>query len=136
MRETTELQRRAPSDPQQYWFANHRFHRLMWRASGNRELELAMQSIYRKLEAVVSVVDDEPLSVRADLHDATLDAIVRGDHQLIEEVMDAHFAHLERLCEEKYGRARVRSIPPFLLGAGGERSLAGRKTGPRSDLQD
>lgn len=115
MRETIELQRTAGQDPEQYWLSNSRFHRQMWRASGNRELELAMRSIYRRLHAVVSVVDDEPLSVRVDLHEATLAAIMRGDPEEIEDVMDDHFAHLERLCEATYGRARLRKIPSFLI---------------------
>ena len=115
MRETIELQRSAPTDSQQYWLSNARFHRQLWRASGNRELELAMRSIYRRLQAVVSVVDDEPLSVRIDLHEATLAAVIRGDPDEIEDVMDDHFAHLERLCEITYGRARIRRIPSFLV---------------------
>jgi GntR family transcriptional regulator, transcriptional repressor for pyruvate dehydrogenase complex len=115
MRETLALQRATPVESQQYWLSNARFHRQMWRASGNRELELAMRSIYRKLQAVVSVVDDEPISVRLDLHDATLAAIMRGDPDEIEDVMDDHFAHLERLCEITYGRARIRRVPAFLI---------------------
>jgi DNA-binding FadR family transcriptional regulator len=114
MRETIELQRTAPIDSQQYWLSNARFHRQLWRASGNRELELAMRSIYRKLQAVVSVVD-EPLSVRIDLHEATLAAVMGGNLDEIDAVMDDHFAHLERLCEITYGRARIRTIPSFLI---------------------
>ena len=115
MRDTLELQRAAPTDSQQYWLSNARFHRQLWRASGNRELELAMRSIYRKLQAVVSVVDDEPISVRLDIHDATLAAVMRGDPDEIEDVMDDHFAHLERLCEITYGRTCIRRIPSFLI---------------------
>ncbi len=115
MRETIELQRAATPESQQYWLSNARFHRQLWRASGNLELELAMRSIYRRLQAVVSVVDDKPLSVRIDLHESTLAAIMRGDPEEIEDVMDDHFAHLERLCEATYGRARLRRIPSFLI---------------------
>ena len=87
----------------------------MWRASGNRELELAMRSIYRKLQAVVSVVDDEPISVRLDIHDRRSPPSWEATPTRSRPLMDDHFAHLERLCEITYGRARIRHIPAFLI---------------------
>jgi DNA-binding GntR family transcriptional regulator len=82
-----------------------------------------MRSIYRHLSGPFHAAleqdetSDSP-SVGIDLHEETLHAIMRGQPDEVEEVMDRHLAYLERRCEVAYGRARIPGIPDFLLGSG------------------
>jgi DNA-binding FadR family transcriptional regulator len=127
MRETIELQRANQDDRWRVNQANAIFHRQLWRAGGNPELEAAMRSIYRRLSGVffAALEQDETsdsTSVGIDLHEETLEAIMRGRPEEAEEVMDHHLAYLERRCEAAYGRARLPHIPDFLVGREGEAS--------------
>jgi DNA-binding FadR family transcriptional regulator len=125
MRETIELQRANQNDRWRVNQANAIFHRQLWRAGGNPELEAAMRSIYRRLSGafLAALEQDETsdsTSVGIDLHEETLEAIMRGRPEDAEEVMDRHLAYLERRCEAAYGRARVPHIPAFLVGPDGD----------------
>lgn len=123
MAETIQLQRENAHDGERLSKANARFHRQLWRAGANEELELSMRSIYRRLggafeTALQRDVDAHDAGVGIDLHDETLDAIRRGDSEQIALVMDRHLAYLETRCEAVHGRARIRQVPAFLIGAG------------------
>jgi GntR family transcriptional regulator, transcriptional repressor for pyruvate dehydrogenase complex len=122
MGETVQLQRENQHDRWRLNQGNAIFHRQMWRAARNPELESAMRSIYRRLSAAFfdALEQDEAShesSVGIDLHEETLEAIMSGRPELTDEVMDRHLAYLERRCEVAYGRARIPGIPGFLLSA-------------------
>jgi GntR family transcriptional regulator, transcriptional repressor for pyruvate dehydrogenase complex len=123
MDETIELQRANQHDRWRLNEGNALFHRQLWRAGRNHELESAMRSIYRHLSGPFHAAleqdetSDSP-SIGIDLHEETLQAIMRGQPDEVEEVMDRHLAYLERRCEVAYGRARIPGIPDFLLGSG------------------
>ncbi|MGN6169405.1 MAG: FadR/GntR family transcriptional regulator [Solirubrobacteraceae bacterium] len=121
MRRTIELQSANQSDPMKVNQGNAIFHRQLWRAARNPELETAMRSIYRRLSGVLlTALEDEP-SAYAEatiaLHYETLEAIGSGRPDLTEEVMDRHLSFLEDRCEIVYGRARIPVLPDFLVGS-------------------
>lgn len=120
MRQTIELQSKNQHDRWKARQGNAIFHRQLWRASRNPELESAMRSIYRRLSgAFIEALDQDESSDSADagiqLHIETLEAIMSGRTDLTEEVMDRHLAYLERRCERAFGRARIPDIPSFLV---------------------
>jgi GntR family transcriptional regulator, transcriptional repressor for pyruvate dehydrogenase complex len=117
MRETILLQRSTHGDYDKGRQANARFHRQLWRAAGNPELEETMRSIYRKLDSVFETLltADKPASAGINIHEATLEAVMRGNAEEIEAVMDDHLAHVEQLAEAHLGRARIRRVPDFLI---------------------
>jgi DNA-binding FadR family transcriptional regulator len=120
MRESIELLRANQEDGLRVVESNAIFHRRLWRASRNPELERAMQSIYRGLSSAFSFLlrEDRPREVAASLqhHEETLRAIMGGHSAEIEEAMSAHLADLERCCEELRGRALYPELPGFLSG--------------------
>jgi DNA-binding FadR family transcriptional regulator len=123
MRRTIERQREHSRDSWKVSQGNAIFHRQLWRAARNPELESAMRSIYRRLspafvEAITQDSTSEEPEEGIDLHRETLEAIRRGRADVIEEVMDRHMAYLECRCENAFGRGRVPEIPAFLRGAG------------------
>ena len=124
MRETIELQRAIQGDAWRMAEGNVIFHRQLWRAAHNPELEAAMRSIYRRLSGAFRWVtpDDEPSAERTSiaLHEETLEAVMRGRADDVVKVMDRHLSWLERRCEAELGRARIPEIPQFLLGDGSE----------------
>lgn len=118
MENTIAFQRANSDDEGRLSQGNAIFHRQLWRAAGNRELESAMRSIYRALAVPFAAAlqqDESPLT-GIELHEETLHALRLGDSQLIEEVMDRHLAYLEQRCEVAFGRSRIRGIPQFLTG--------------------
>jgi GntR family transcriptional repressor for pyruvate dehydrogenase complex len=120
MRETIELQTANRQDRWKVNQGNVIFHRQLWRAARNPELEAAMRSIYRRLSgAFFSALEQDETSGSTDhaigLHVSTLDAVMSGRPDLTEEAMDQHLAYLENRCEVAFGRARVPEIPGFLL---------------------
>jgi GntR family transcriptional regulator, transcriptional repressor for pyruvate dehydrogenase complex len=124
MRQTIELQMTHQHDKWKARQGNAIFHRQLWRASRNPELEAAMRSIYRRLSpAFIAALDQDESSesecVAIDLHRETLEAIMSGRTDLTEEVMDRHLAYLERRCEQAFGRARIPDIPGFLVASHG-----------------
>jgi GntR family transcriptional regulator, transcriptional repressor for pyruvate dehydrogenase complex len=124
MRQTIELQSTNQHDRWKARQGNAIFHRQLWRASRNPELESAMRSIYRRLSgAFMAALDQDESSdsagVGIKLHLETLEAIMSGRPELVEEVMDRHLAYLERRCELALGRARIPDIPGFLAPSHG-----------------
>ncbi len=123
MRATIELQRANEHDRLRQVLGNARFHRQLWRAARNEELEGSMRSIYQHLGSAFEAALDEDAAtasegVGIDLHEETLAALMRGASDEIEAVMDRHLAYLEARCERHYGRARIRALPGFLTGRG------------------
>jgi GntR family transcriptional repressor for pyruvate dehydrogenase complex len=118
MQETIALQRANQHDRVRVNQGNLRFHRQMWRAGGNDQLEATLRVIYRKLNVPFDVAlrDDARSQRGIDLHVETLDAIMLGDSAKIAETMDRHLAYLEELCEQVFRRPRLRQVPAFLLG--------------------
>jgi len=122
MRQTIDLQMAHQHDRWKARQGNAIFHRQLWRASRNPELEAAMRSIYRQLSpAFIAALDQDESSdsecVGIELHRETLEAIMSGRTDLTEEVMDRHLAYLERRCERAFGRARIPDIPGFLVAS-------------------
>jgi GntR family transcriptional regulator, transcriptional repressor for pyruvate dehydrogenase complex len=120
MRRTIELQSANQHDRLRLNQGNVIFHRQLWRAARNPELEAAMRSIYRRLSGVffAALEQDESTDATSEaiaLHYDTLEAIMSGRADLTDEVMDRHLAYLERRCEAFYGRARIPQLPDFLL---------------------
>lgn len=97
------------------------FHRVMWRAAGNSHLEALMRSLYPKLSLPLDMAQRTASDVvdAIALHEATLNALRRGDSEEIEAVMDDHLAYLERISEDALGRPRLRSLPDFLTSGNG-----------------
>jgi DNA-binding FadR family transcriptional regulator len=118
---TIELQRDHDRDWWRVTQGNVLYHRLIWRAARNPELEKAMRSIYRKLSRPLYEVlrrdqDFKATDESIRLHEETLEAIMRGEPAAIDKVMDRHLQYLEHRCEAMFGRARLPTIPPFLIG--------------------
>src|SRR5262249_47267561 len=92
IRETIDLQRASRDDWWRLTQGNVLHHRLLWRAARNSELEAAMRSIYRSLSGPLYTVlrSDEDSAATEEsitLHVETLEAVMRGDHDAIEDVM-------------------------------------------------
>jgi DNA-binding FadR family transcriptional regulator len=123
IRGTIDLQRAHQSDWWQITQGNVLYHRLLWRAARNPQLESAMRAIYRQLSGplyhVISHDRDSAATAESiDLHVETLEAVMRGDHDVIDEVMDRHLQYLEGRCEAMFGRVRFPTVPEFLTGRG------------------
>jgi DNA-binding FadR family transcriptional regulator len=120
MQNTIDLQYANREDRWKVNEGNTIFHRQLWRAAANPELEAAMRLIYRRLSGVffdALVQDDTSDAPDAAivLHEETLQAIASGNAEATAEVMDRHLAYLERRCEAAFGRARIPDLPDFLL---------------------
>jgi GntR family transcriptional repressor for pyruvate dehydrogenase complex len=131
MAETIELQRANQDDAWRMAEGNVIFHRQLWRAAHNPDLEAAMRAIYRRLSgAFLRTLSGEGRAEAArssiGSHEETLEVVMRGRPDDVEEVMDRHLAWLERSCEAALGRARIPEMPRFLIGLEGERA-AGRR---------
>ena len=125
MGETIELQRANLHDAWRMAEGNVIFHRQLWRAAHNPELEAAMRSVYSRLSgAFLKALSggDQPDAASASLgsHEETLQAVMRGQPAEVEEVMDRHLAWFECSCEAFLGRARIREMPRFLVGSSRE----------------
>lgn len=116
MRQSIELQWRHRDDRRKVSQMNARFHRLMWRAADNETLEAMIKLVYRRLAVAFDMTVRNPTDTGAsiDLHERTLEALMRGDAAEIAEAMDEHLAYLENICESVLGRRRVREVPDFL----------------------
>jgi GntR family transcriptional repressor for pyruvate dehydrogenase complex len=127
MAETIELQRANQDDAWRMAEGNVIFHRQLWRAAHNPDLEAAMRAIYRRLSgAFLRKLSGEGRAEAArssiGSHEETLEVVMRGRPDDVEEVMDRHLAWLERSCEAALGRARIPEMPRFLIGLEGERA--------------
>ena len=121
MAETIELQRHNRHDSWRMAEGNVIFHRQLWRAAHNPDLEAAMRSIYRRLSGAFlrAMSGEHPVEAAQsslDSHVETLEAVMRGRPDEVEQVMDRHLGWLERSCEASLGRARIPEMPRFLVG--------------------
>jgi DNA-binding FadR family transcriptional regulator len=122
MRETIDLQQANQGDAWRITEGNVIFHRQLWHAAHNPDLEGAMRSIYRRLSgAFVFAVSGDGLQDAATSliasHVETLEAVMRGRAEDVDDVMDRHLAWLEHACEAALGRARIPELPSFLVGS-------------------
>lgn len=87
--------------------AEGRFHRRLWRLADNRPLELAIQSVFGRLDVVLDVAMRTSADVEASLavHRLTLQAIRSGDRERVLAAMDEHLELLESLYEDTTGRS-------------------------------
>jgi GntR family transcriptional regulator, transcriptional repressor for pyruvate dehydrogenase complex len=119
MRNAIDLQWKHRDDRRKVSQLNFLFHRQMWRAAANETLEGAMKLIYRQLDIALDMTirtpPDTKLSI--EIHERTLEALMRGGSEEIAEAMDEHMGYLEMICESVVGRRRLRSIPEFLQSA-------------------
>ena len=101
--------------------ADIRFHRQMWRMAGNSELEGMMATIIDKLGTALDMAmrTEADQTAAVTIHERTLSALMGGDVDRIDRVMDEHMAYLEDICEDVLGRKRLREVPAFLRTAGG-----------------
>ena len=116
MQRTIELQKQHRDDRSKVIQLNARFHRTMWRAARNETLEAAMKVIFRQLEfgLDMSVRTPGDTTESIEIHERTLQALMRGNTKDIAAVMDEHMSYLETISESVLGRRRLRSIPDFL----------------------
>jgi DNA-binding FadR family transcriptional regulator len=109
--------------------ADVRFHRAMWRAARNPTLEHMLVSLFPR---IIDVALDMAWGTAADkahaveVHERTLAALKRADSEALDEVMDAHMAVLETICEDVFARKAMRDLPPHLRGAA---AIAARRPG-------
>jgi GntR family transcriptional regulator, transcriptional repressor for pyruvate dehydrogenase complex len=117
MRETLALQKAHLSDRPKAIQAELMFHRQMWHAAGNAELEAMLARLFRRMSTVL----DMAMRTQADqqsaleLNQATLEVIARADSREVNTAMGEHMAYLERIVEETFGRSRIRHMPDFLI---------------------
>ncbi len=117
MQRTIDLQRECPDDRERFIQLDHRFHLAIARATQNATVVSLMRSLLRSLEIARDMAirgPHEPERAIA-IHEHTLQAIMGGDSDVIEAAMDEHLSFLERIWEKESGRARLRTIPDFLL---------------------
>jgi GntR family transcriptional regulator, transcriptional repressor for pyruvate dehydrogenase complex len=120
MRDALELQEEHLDDRFKAFQAELHFHRLLWQAASNHQLERTLVHLFR----LMSTALDTALRTPADKSDAVvlnrelLDAVERGHLQAVEVAMDRHLSYLERTVEESFGRKRIRATPQFLVAGG------------------
>lgn len=97
--------------------AESRFHRVMWRAAGNRDLERMMLGLERELRHVRewALTSADDYSAVPELHTATLLALRDGDQGAIEAEMGRHLTHLEVTAQRLLRQRVQRPIPDFLV---------------------
>ncbi|MGI8571468.1 MAG: FadR/GntR family transcriptional regulator [Solirubrobacteraceae bacterium] len=121
MRAALSLQTEHLSDRPKAIQAELMFHRRMWEAAGNAELESMLSRLFRRMTTVLDMAmrteDDQQRAIV--LNRATLEAIGRGRPEEIDAVMDQHMAYLEHIVEDTFGRSRIRPVPSFLVGPSG-----------------
>lgn len=120
MRAVLALQADHLSDRPKAIQAELMFHRQMWHAAGNAELEAMLSRLFRRMSTVLDMAmrTDSDQQRAVELNQATLEVIGRGNSDEIDAVMDEHMSYLERIVEETFGHSRIRPIPAFLVGRG------------------
>jgi GntR family transcriptional repressor for pyruvate dehydrogenase complex len=100
MRESIlQLERRTEADAEMRLHFDHFFHYAMGRAARNDVLAYYQHQILEGITVILHdyfVLEEDPAAV-ADLHARTLEAIASRDRRAIDDVMDEHLAHLERV---------------------------------------
>jgi len=119
MRASIELQREHINEPLKAGQAESLWHRIMWQAAGNVTLEETMVMLFAKLEPAreALVGRSEHMEATVDVHERTLEALMRGGGEDIDSAMDEHLAYTERKIEESLGRRFARRLPEFLAPA-------------------
>jgi DNA-binding FadR family transcriptional regulator len=116
MQRSIDLQWEHRDDRRKVIQLNALFHRMTWRAAQNETLEQAMKLIYAELEVALDMTVRTPSDTTRsiEIHERTLEALKRGEPGELADVMDEHMSYLETICEEVFGRRRVRATPDFL----------------------
>lgn len=118
LRETIDLMEAAVGDYERFHQLDVRFHLTIARSTRNPTLIRLARVLLEQMAAVRRLVLSGPAhdpATAVGLHRRTLAAIMAGDYAAIEDAMDEHLGYLERAWEEETGRARLRTIPAFLL---------------------
>lgn len=120
LRRCIELEAAQMGDWSRMVEADIRFHRQMWRMAGNAELEGMMGTIIDKLATALDMAmrTESDKTTAVAIHERTVAALMGGNVEHIDRVMDEHMAYLEDICEDVLGRKRVREVPSFLRAAG------------------
>jgi GntR family transcriptional regulator, transcriptional repressor for pyruvate dehydrogenase complex len=113
MRLTIEIQRGCVDEPRRFTEIDLRFHLAIARATRNDVLVGIMRSILSRIAIARDMLQRAPGDAEAsiDLHERTLAAILGGDDDEIDAVMDEHLGYLERIWEEESSRKRLRRLP-------------------------
>jgi GntR family transcriptional regulator, transcriptional repressor for pyruvate dehydrogenase complex len=130
MERAIEMQRRCHTDHHKAIQADVRFHRAMWRAARNPTLEQMLVTLFRRIDVALDMASRTAADKlhAVEVHERTLAALKRADAEALDEVMDAHMAVLETICEDVFGRKAMRDLPPRLRGAA---AVAARRRGGR-----
>jgi GntR family transcriptional regulator, transcriptional repressor for pyruvate dehydrogenase complex len=116
MRQALDLQASHLEDRSKAFQAERHFHRLLWQAARNRQLETALVRLFREMstafDMAMRTAPDKAKAVA--INRETLDAVVSGDLEAVAVAMDRHMTYLERIVEEALGRKRIRQEPPLL----------------------
>jgi GntR family transcriptional repressor for pyruvate dehydrogenase complex len=133
MERAIEMQRRCHTDHHKAIQADVRFHRAMWRAARNPTLEQMLVTLFRRIDVALDMASRTAADKlhAVEVHERTLAALKRADAEALDEVMDAHMAVLETICEDVFGRKAMRDLPPHLRGAA---AVAARRRGGRRPL--
>jgi GntR family transcriptional regulator, transcriptional repressor for pyruvate dehydrogenase complex len=117
MREALELQKAHLDDRSKAFQAERHFHRLLWQAGRNRQLETTLVRLFGEMgtafDMAMRTAPDKADAV--ELNRETLNAVTSGDLDAVEVAMDRHMGYLERIVEEAFGRKRIREVPSFLV---------------------
>lgn len=107
------------SDPDHFAVHDVHFHMRMGAATHNSTIILLMKTLQGRLEFARDLVQHEhdiPEWV-IDIHERTLSAIMKADHDLIEAVMEEHIRELELAWERSSRSTLVRRLPDFMVPA-------------------
>lgn len=128
LNDAIELVRQLGRERHRLFQLDVRFHLTMARATHNETVVELARLLFRRLELVHDVIGtDGKADWTIEIHERTLRALMAGDLDGIDAVMDEHLAGLERAWEEHTGRALVRTVPGFLAPA----PAAGRRASTR-----
>ena len=127
LRRTVELQSECANDHSRAMQLDYRFHLLIARATHNATVVQQMRVLLERLEIARDMTPRGPedAELEVGIHERTLQAIMTGDAERIEEAMDEHLSYLECIWEET-GRVRLRRVPDFLLSRRSDQVPAAR----------
>lgn len=116
MGRSIELLANQRSDVTRAQQAEQLFHRIVWRAAANPSLEAMMKGLEAEIAPIHDLMLRTPEDYEAgiELHQATLDAIRRGDPDEIEWEMLRHLGRFEGIVEDALQRTAQRKLPSFL----------------------
>lgn len=81
---------------------DHKFHQLLYEASGNRFLARALEEMYTLIYRLFYFALDRMGSVRANVeeHRDILEAVKAGDGRSAERIIQRHITHFQRMVDE------------------------------------